>query len=135
MTASVGLTTYASAQSNSVGLAGGSTSALRCDYADLEQCHKAAAGGPGVLRKEPCAYVRDTYAKQRSAGKNDMAAAPAQKDDAMAPVTRLPWPAPIGHRQPRASEIPKNPQLSEFEPEQRWLDKDLDRKLKICRGC
>jgi hypothetical protein len=43
------------------------------------------------------------------------------------------WSAPIGHRQPRVSDLP--PELSgEFEhiDEQ---DRAVDRKLIICRGC
>ena len=58
-----------------------------------------------------------------------------QKDDPKLRTSRRPWPAPTGHRQPRVKDIPENLRLSEFEPEQRWLDKELDRKLEICRGC
>jgi hypothetical protein len=47
---------------------------------------------------------------------------------------RLPWSAPVGHRQPRAADVPSEP-LSKVELEQRRLDKELDRKLIICRGC
>jgi hypothetical protein len=46
----------------------------------------------------------------------------------------LPWPAPIGHRQPKATDVPDEP-LSEFEVEQKRMDSELDRKLLICRGC
>lgn len=43
-------------------------------------------------------------------------------------------PAPVGHRQPRAADIPA---MSPTE-EDRWLNevnRDTDRKLQICRGC
>ena len=48
---------------------------------------------------------------------------------------RLPWQAPIGHRQPRTSDVSIGTQLTPFESEQRRLDAELDRKLVICRGC
>jgi hypothetical protein len=44
--------------------------------------------------------------------------------------------APVGHRQPKAGEVPQEQQLTEAEKRQRELDKALDKKLKsICRGC
>jgi len=40
------------------------------------------------------------------------------------------WPAPAGHFQPRAGDIPSGvPFLPSSE------DRELDAKLKICRGC
>ena len=41
------------------------------------------------------------------------------------------WPAPVGHFQPRASDIPLSPGVAEQEAR----DQALDEKLKICRGC
>jgi hypothetical protein len=44
--------------------------------------------------------------------------------------------APVGHRQPKASEVLPQEQLTDAEKRQRELDKALDKKLKsICRGC
>jgi hypothetical protein len=43
--------------------------------------------------------------------------------------------APIGHRQPRAIDVPENPQLSPADLEQRRQDEQINRKLIICRGC
>ncbi|WP_426436634.1 hypothetical protein [Bradyrhizobium genosp. P] len=43
--------------------------------------------------------------------------------------------APIGHRQPRLSDIPEAAQLSPLELELRRLDEEIDRKLIICRDC
>jgi hypothetical protein len=51
------------------------------------------------------------------------------------PATAKPWPAPVGHRQPRENELPNDAQRSESGFESNWLDKSLDGKLKICRGC
>jgi hypothetical protein len=42
--------------------------------------------------------------------------------------------APVGHRQPRAAELPAISPTAE----DRWLNeinRDIDRKLQICRGC
>lgn len=52
-----------------------------------------------------------------------------------------PWPAPIGHAQPRANDLsPSSPaeqavqdQLSAFDAQQKKLDELLDKKLNICR--
>ena len=45
-----------------------------------------------------------------------------------------PLPAPVGHRQPRADQVPQgNDAASDAEKRQ---DAELDRKIKsICRGC
>jgi hypothetical protein len=45
------------------------------------------------------------------------------------------WPAPVGHFQPRAADIPIGIPLSPSSAEQQALDRALDEKLKICRGC
>ena len=52
-----------------------------------------------------------------------------------------PWPAPIGHAQPRASDFSPSStaeqavqdQLSAFDAQQKKLDELLDKKLNICR--
>ena len=57
-------------------------------------------------------------------------------------VAAKPWPAPIGHAQPRANEYSPSSQaeqavqdrLSTFDAEQKKLDELLDKKLTIC-GC
>ena len=41
-------------------------------------------------------------------------------------------PAPVGHRQPRASDIPADAQRA---PERVRRDRELDKQLWICRGC
>jgi hypothetical protein len=56
-------------------------------------------------------------------------------------VAANPLPAPIGHAQPRASDLSPNSQaeqavqdrLSAFDAEQKRLDEQLDKKLNICR--
>lgn len=49
-------------------------------------------------------------------------------------TSRLPWLAPVGHRQPRRDYVPPS-SLSAWERQQQQLDHELDRKLIICRGC
>jgi hypothetical protein len=47
-----------------------------------------------------------------------------------------PWPAPVGHRQPRADQVPPENNLSNPDSNANREDAALDRKLKsICRGC
>lgn len=49
-------------------------------------------------------------------------------------TSRLPWLAPVGHRQPRRDDVPPS-SISAWERQQQQLDHELDRKLIICRGC
>ena len=50
-------------------------------------------------------------------------------------LIKIAWPAPVGHFQPRAADIPADIPLSPSLQEQDALDRELDAKLKICRGC
>ncbi|MBR0784878.1 hypothetical protein [Bradyrhizobium iriomotense] len=43
--------------------------------------------------------------------------------------------APVGHRQPRPSDLLEPVQASPVDAELRRLDEEIDRKLVICRGC
>lgn len=44
--------------------------------------------------------------------------------------------APVGHRQPRASDVPSEKNLSDPNDRMKREDAELDRKIKsICRGC
>ncbi len=44
-------------------------------------------------------------------------------------------PAPVGHRQPRASELPSDIKQTPEEQTQIQRDRELDQQLWICRGC
>jgi hypothetical protein len=47
-----------------------------------------------------------------------------------------PWPAPVGHRQPRADQVPSEKDLNNPNSAANRDDAALDRKIKsICRGC
>ncbi len=51
------------------------------------------------------------------------------------PVTQSAWPAPVGHRQPRAEDVPASMQPSPFDHKQQQLDKFFGWKLMICSDC
>jgi hypothetical protein len=49
---------------------------------------------------------------------------------------QLPWPAPVGHRQPRVDQVPSEKDLNNPDDVAAREDAALDRKIKsICRGC
>jgi hypothetical protein len=49
-------------------------------------------------------------------------------------MTTKPWPAPVGHRQPRVADIPASTSASQQTIDQE--DANVDRKISgICRGC
>ncbi len=50
-------------------------------------------------------------------------------------TSRLPWSAPVGHRQPHRADVPQSEAVSAWERKQQQFDQELDRKLIICRGC
>jgi hypothetical protein len=53
--------------------------------------------------------------------------------DASSRTPSQPWPAPVGHRQPQAKDLPsQNSSALEQISEE---DRAVDRRLTICRGC
>ena len=48
-------------------------------------------------------------------------------------TSHSPWLAPVGHRQPRRADIPQDETSAARERQQFRLDRELDRKLIICR--
>jgi hypothetical protein len=50
-------------------------------------------------------------------------------------TSRLPWLAPVGHRQPHRADVPQSEAVSAWERQQQQFDQELDRRLIICRGC
>ncbi len=43
--------------------------------------------------------------------------------------------APVGHRQPKAADIPKERPKDATDEQREKLDRELDAKLRICRNC
>lgn len=52
-----------------------------------------------------------------------------------AALATKPWPAPVGHRQPRAAEIPANAAKHEADAWLQRLNREIDSRLWLCRGC
>jgi hypothetical protein len=50
-------------------------------------------------------------------------------------MSRLPWLAPVGHRQPHQADVPQHEAVSAWERQQQQFDQELDHKLIICRRC
>ena len=49
-------------------------------------------------------------------------------------TTTRPWSAPVGHRQPRAADVPTSTSVSQYVLNQE--DANVDRKIRgVCRGC
>jgi hypothetical protein len=63
------------------------------------------------------------------------AKAPVERNRSMMLTSRLPWLAPVGHRQPLRADVPQLEAVSAWERQQRQFDQELDRRLIICRGC
>ena len=64
----------------------------------------------------------------------------AHRADAQAPAAQpgtisIAWPAPVGHFQPRARDIPPDVTVVPSRSEQEVRNRALDEKLEICRGC
>ena len=43
--------------------------------------------------------------------------------------------APVGHRQPRAADLPSESQRAATQTERSQRDRELDKIMQICRGC
>jgi hypothetical protein len=63
-------------------------------------------------------------------------AAIAQTAGTGSPTSQPTREAPVGHRQPRADQVPSEKNLSDPNAAANREDAELDRKIKnICRGC
>ena len=81
---------------------------------------------PGLLYAMPAASQSEREGErewQRSLGSSDSAQQPTGPR------------APVGHRQPTAADIPKDLPKDPEEAERIKRDRELDAKLRICRGC
>ena len=66
-------------------------------------------------------------AQSQSTRETTGAAAPTEP----APAAR----EPVGHRQPRAADLPAAPEKTASDRERERKDRELDRRLRICRNC
>jgi hypothetical protein len=76
-----------------------------------------------------------TYRQERIAIFPDLPIRAATDRAPIALTSRLPWLAPVGHRQPHQADVPQQGAVSAWEHQQQRFDQELDRKLIICRGC
>ena len=59
-----------------------------------------------------------------------------QTSGAAPPADAAPLPqAPVGHRQPRAADIPAPPEKTAADRERERKDRELNERLRICRNC
>jgi hypothetical protein len=76
--------------------------------------------------------VGEASALAQSRSKNNMGSMGSSGDSSSRPSAQ----APVGHRQPRAGEVPDEKDLGGMNDTMTRDDAALDRKIKsICRGC
>ncbi len=64
---------------------------------------------------------------------NAMALAPSFRPSMPGHETATrPWSAPVGHRQPRAADVPTSDSLSVLDQEDAYVDRKIS---SVCRGC
>ncbi len=89
-----------------------------------------------TAQQERVSTLTGPLARATATDDNSHAAVVRQNlNDTIALTSHLPWLAPVGHRQPRTSDVPQNEAASSWENQQQQLNEELDRKLVICRGC
>jgi hypothetical protein len=76
-----------------------------------------------------------TYRQESIAVFPDLSISAATDRAPIVLTSRLPWLAPVGHRQPHQADVPPHEAVSAWEHQQHQFDQELDRKLIICRGC
>jgi hypothetical protein len=86
---------------------------------------------PGSIRRAAGAAVAALVLATTAAAGKEAAEPPAE------PVARaaMPWPAPVGHRQPRAADLPVSQPKDDLDLRIERINRDLDRRLRICRNC
>jgi hypothetical protein len=77
---------------------------------------------PGLL------LGQDATAQVRQPTDRTMDAAP-RAEQSLAPQ------APVGHRQPRAADLPAPAEPTAADRERERKDRELDKRLRICRNC
>jgi hypothetical protein len=85
----------------------------------------------------PCAMVASIGVSASTLAQNDAVPAPPSVPTVDMPTTtgqviKVPQ-APIGHRQPKAKDLPADVDEATTAPTPQ--DKEVDQKLRICRGC
>jgi hypothetical protein len=95
----------------------------------------ACAAAAAVTLAGPLSPVNATSRHDTVAVFPDIAISAATDRAPIMLTSRLPWLAPVGHRQPHQADVPHHEAVSAWEHQQQQIDRELDRKLIICRGC
>jgi hypothetical protein len=99
----------------------------------LKRAIKTAMAGlvfVGMLSPVHAAYQHDAVSVFP-----DLAKSATAVDSPTVLTAQLPWLAPVGHRQPHRADVPRPDSVAAWERQQQQTDRELDRKLIICRGC
>jgi hypothetical protein len=80
---------------------------------------------PGLL------YVVPAASQSERPGESEWQRSLGSPDRVQSAVPR----APVGHRQPTAADVPKDLPKDAADAERVKRDRELDAKLRICRGC
>ena len=96
----------------------------------LKRCTAAAVVFVGLLSPASATYRHDTVAVFP-----DLPISATAHHAPTVLTSRLPWLAPVGHRQLHQADVPQHEAISAWERQQQQADQELDRKLIICRGC
>jgi hypothetical protein len=88
--------------------------------------------GVGVRLISTASQRREVGAVDRETADATASAPPARSLIAANETTTRPWSAPVGHRQPRAIDVPTPTSASQLDQE----DAKVDRIIRgVCRGC
>jgi hypothetical protein len=77
---------------------------------------------PGLLYAVPA----------HSEGEGEAKRAPTTTGSVLGPKV---WPAPVGHRQPKVGDVPKDVSKDSAEEPRTKRDREIDPLLQICRDC
>ena len=80
---------------------------------------------PGLL------YVAPAASQSERAGESEWQRSLGSPDRVQSTAPR----APVGHRQPTAADVPQDLPKDAADAERVKRDRELDAKLRICRGC
>jgi len=86
-----------------------------------------------TAQQSASAVTNSSVSAPATDGAHQAAAARPDRNGAKSLTSHSPWLAPVGHRQPRRAEVPQDEAFAARERKQFRLDRELDRKLIICR--
>ena len=97
--------------------------------------HAIVTAGAGLVFVGMLSPAHAAYQQDAAGVFPDLPKTAAADHSSAVLTAHLPWLAPVGHRQPQQTDVPRPEAVSAWERHQQQLDQELDRKLIICRGC